>query len=223
MAFPLAAGQPFIRRRRRSRALGITLMLVATCAASAVRAAPAHADSLSAENRFVELINASRVAGGLPVLSVHPALIASGRTWANKMLAASSAAGGSGCLISHNPELRTAVAASWRKLGENVGCGDVDVDVLHQKFMDSPAHKANIMDPEFDSIGIGVVYDSTGMMWVTEQFMDLDDRAQQTTTTAPSVPNALALAPTARVKGLTVTPNTSVKRAPRPVRKVTRR
>lgn len=222
MAFPLAAGQPFIRRRRRSRTLGITLMLVATCAASAVRAAPAHADSLSAENRFVELINASRAAGGLPVLSVHPALISSGRTWANKMLAASSAAGGSGCLISHNPELRTAVAASWRKLGENVGCGDVDVDVLHQKFMDSPAHKANIMDPEFDSIGIGVVYDSTGMMWVTEQFMDLDERAQATTT-APSVPIALALAPTAKVKGLTVSPNTTVKRAARPVRRVTRR
>jgi hypothetical protein len=136
------------------------------------------------------------------------------------MQLASSAAGGTGCLISHNPQLRTAVAASWRKLGENVGCGDVSVEVLHQKFMDSPAHRANIMDPEFDSIGIGVVYDSAGMMWVTEQFMDVDQRVSQPTTTLVSAPVALALAPTAKVKGVAVTPTTKVRGSARTVRKV---
>lgn len=210
-------------RRRRARSVFLSLALVCTAASTTLRAAPAHADTVSDENRFVELINAARVAGGLQPLTVHPALIASGRSWATKMRAASIAAGTTGCLISHNPDLRTAVAASWRKLGENVGCGDVDADYLHQKFMDSPAHKANIMDPEFDSIGIGIVMTDDGIRFVTEQFMDIDDRASAPTTSVQSgTPDALALAPTAKVNGVTVL-KTKSRPAPRPARTVPKR
>ncbi len=51
--------------------------------------------------------------------------------------------------------------------------------------MASPAHYRNIVDPTFDSIGIGIAYDGD-VMYVTEQFMDLRD--------APSVsaPSELA-------------------------------
>ena len=210
-------------RRRRARSVFLSVALVCTAASATLRAAPAQADSVSDENRFVELINGARVAGGLQPLTVHPALIASGRAWATKMRAASLAAGTNGCLISHNPDLRTAVAANWRKLGENVGCGDVDADYLHQKFMDSPAHKANIMDPEFDSIGIGIVMSDDGIMFVTEQFMDSDDRASAPTTSAqPGTPDALALAPTAKVKGVSVL-QTKNRKAPRPIRAVPKR
>lgn len=217
MQFPVPVGMP-LEVRHRSRAMLVALILVAVSITTMLRATPAHADSVSDENRFVELINNARTSAGLPALAVHPALIAAGRSWAGKMLAASSAAGTSGCLISHNPDLRTAVAASWRKLGENVGCGDVPVGDLHQKFMDSPAHRANIMDPEFDTIGIGIVFDASGMMWVTEQFMDLDDRAP---TTAAPAPAALALS--ARVKGISVTPTTKAKVSVRAVKLVPRK
>ena len=145
---------------------------------------PSH-DVAAEEGRFVELINAERVKGGLTPLVPMPELVSVGRDWSKVMLTQS--AGSDSCLISHNPALATKITMNWRRLGENVGCGDVDVDFLHQKFVNSPPHYKNIMDPTFDSIGIGIVYDGD-VMFVTQQFMDLRDA---TATTA--APNALTL------------------------------
>jgi Cysteine-rich secretory protein family len=151
----------------------------------------AHADTISDEAQFVKRINEARVAAGLKELTVHVALVDAGRSWATKMRDTSVAANVDDCLISHNPNLRTAVNAPWRKLGENVGCGDTDADTLHEAFMNSPKHRDNIMDPTFDSIGIGIVM--TGeTMFVTEQFMQVDQKAVSNATN-PAVPNALAL------------------------------
>lgn len=151
----------------------------------------AQADTISDEAQFVKRINEARVAGGLKVLTVHVALVDAGRGWATKMRDTSVAANVDDCLISHNPNLRTAVNAPWRKLGENVGCGDTDVDTLHEAFMNSPKHKENIMDPTFDSIGIGIVM-AGDTMFVTEQFMQLDNRPVNNVGNS-TPPNALAL------------------------------
>jgi uncharacterized protein YkwD len=151
----------------------------------------AQADTISDEAQFVKRINEARVAGGLKELTVHVALVDAGRGWATKMRDTSVAANVDDCLISHNPSLRTAVNAPWRKLGENVGCGDTDVDTLHEAFMNSPKHKENIMDPTFDSIGIGIVM-AGDTMFVTEQFMQIDNRPVNNVGNS-TPPNALAL------------------------------
>jgi uncharacterized protein YkwD len=150
----------------------------------------ARADTVSDEARYVELINQSRVAEGLKPLTVHPALVDAARNWATQMQAAWDPAVNDRCEISHNPNLRTAVNANWQKLGENVGCGDVNVDELEQKFMESPKHRANIMDPTFDTIGIGIVMKGD-VMFVTQQFMQLRPTLAPVAT---NVPQALALA-----------------------------
>ena len=195
-------GAPAPRRRSSRTARAVLTTLIAGAALTGLHGSPARADTVSDEQQFVNLINPDRVAAGLQPLAVHPALVASGRAWAAKMLTASIALGGDGCLISHNPDLRTAVAASWRKLGENVGCGDVDAAFLHQKFMQSPAHRANIMDPQYDSVGIGLAMGDGGVMFVTEQFMDVEEPAATST-----VPPSLALkVPAAQVKGVALGP-----------------
>jgi uncharacterized protein YkwD len=151
----------------------------------------AHADTISDEAQFVKRINEARVAGGLKELTVHVALVDAGRGWATKMRDTSVAANVDDCLISHNPNLRTAVNAPWRKLGENVGCGDTGPDELHEAFMNSPKHRENIMDPTFDSIGIGIVM-AGDTMFVTEQFMQIDQKAVNNAAN-PALPTALAL------------------------------
>jgi uncharacterized protein YkwD len=151
----------------------------------------AQADTISDEAQFVKRINEARVAGGLKELTVHVALVDAGRGWATKMRDTSVAANVDDCLISHNPNLRTAVNAPWRKLGENVGCGDTDADTLHEAFMNSPKHKENIMDPTFDSVGIGIVM-AGDTMFVTEQFMQIDNRPVNNVGNS-TPPNALAL------------------------------
>jgi uncharacterized protein YkwD len=39
--------------------------------------------------------------------------------------------------------------------------------------MNSPPHRANILDPAFTHVGIGCATDGTGTIWVTEDFVGL--------------------------------------------------
>ena len=142
-------------------------------------------DLAAEEGRFVELINAERVKAGLGLLVSVPELVNVGRDWSRSMVVVS--AGSEPCVISHNPSLASKVTLNWRRLGENVGCGNVDVDFLHQKFVNSPPHYRNIMDPSFDSVGIGIMYEGD-VMFVTQQFMDLRDA-----TPTSAAPSALTL------------------------------
>ena len=57
---------------------------------------------------------------------------------------------------------------NWTILGENVGVGS-SVDSLHDAFMNSPAHKANILYNTFRYVGVGVLQ-KDGRMWVTVIF-----------------------------------------------------
>jgi hypothetical protein len=55
--------------------------------------------------------------------------------------------------------------------GENVGRGGTFLTrLIHQSFMDSAAHRDNILNPRFDSVGIGVVSGSRGIYFVTQDF-----------------------------------------------------
>jgi uncharacterized protein YkwD len=39
--------------------------------------------------------------------------------------------------------------------------------------MSSPGHRANILDPAFNNIGVGVTIDGTGRRWVVQEFAAL--------------------------------------------------
>jgi len=52
-----------------------------------------------------------------------------------------------------------------------------DVDLCMRALMASEPHRVNILDPEFDRVGIGAYRDSQGSFWVTQVF--LGERAQQ--------------------------------------------
>jgi uncharacterized protein YkwD len=56
----------------------------------------------------------------------------------------------------------------WVVLGENVGVG-AEVDTLHTAFMQSPAHRANVVYSKFRHVGVGVSK-AQSRMWVTVIF-----------------------------------------------------
>jgi uncharacterized protein YkwD len=56
----------------------------------------------------------------------------------------------------------------WSILGENVGVGG-SVDSLHKAFMNSPAHRANVLYDSFNRVGVGAIK-RDGRMWVTIVF-----------------------------------------------------
>jgi hypothetical protein len=136
--------------------------------------APAGAADGGAEAQFVARINSIRASKGVGPLAVYGELQGIARSWSDQMVAN----GG----ISHNPNYANQVSADWRKLGENVGVGS-DVNTLMNAFINSPAHYKNIVDPEYNYIGVGVSYDASGRMYTTHDFMRMDDAS------APSNPD----------------------------------
>ena len=137
--------------------------LVALTLVASVTTEPASAADTGVEELdFVAKLNELRVSRGLAPLATKGVLFDLARTWAGRM---ESAAG-----ISHNPSLAAQGPAGWRRLGENVGMG-YDVQGLHDAFVASPLHYRNMIDPAFDSVGVGVVHAADGEIFVTVNFM----------------------------------------------------
>jgi len=114
---------------------------------------------------FVDRINALRGERGVDALTVDPELELTATAWAAHMSQTQD--------LEHAEDLSLGVSTDWRKLGENVGVApDAQLDELFEAFVSSPTHMANLVDPTFDKIGIGVVH-VDGKLWMAQRFMDL--------------------------------------------------
>lgn len=159
---------------------GVRVMVLALTAVLAATTMPlvsaAAVDPVSAEHQFVDLINRERRDRGLRPLATDSDLVAGARLQADAIRDAGR--------LYHNPDLGS-VTTGWTKLGENVGYGST-VSGLHAAFMNSPGHRANILDPDYTHIGVGVVVEGS-RIWVGEVFMHstVASVQQQTTFTPP--------------------------------------
>jgi Cysteine-rich secretory protein family len=173
--------------RRRSAAL-LLLGLVVCLLAPVSPAAAGPDDPAADEARFVALVNAARAQNGAAPLTVDAELTQLARDWAAQMAAAGA--------ISHAKPISAGVTQDWQKLGENVGKGP-SVDPIMDAFIASPGHYANLMDPAFTKIGVGVVY-ADGVLYTTHRFMQLrGDAAAPPPTQAPATTDAPAPTTTA--------------------------
>src|SRR4051794_17156861 len=105
-------------------------------------------------------MNAARQASGLAPYAVASDLASVARNHSQQMASQQS--------LYHNPSLTTQVQ-NWQAVGENVGEGP-SVSDIHTAFMNSPEHRANILDHDFTQVGVGVAVDKNGIIWVTEDF-----------------------------------------------------
>jgi uncharacterized protein YkwD len=134
-------------------------------------ASPALADNQcykfkDAERAFVKKMNNARSNAGKVRLSLDPEAGKVARKHAREM-------GGKNVLY-HTPSsaLKWRVTR-WSVLGENVGVGST-VSSLHKAFMNSPAHKANILYSSFRHVGVGTIR-KNGRLWVTVVFESSKD------------------------------------------------
>ena len=70
--------------------------------------------------------------------------------------------------LSHST-LAEGVPAGWRVLGENVAVAGSVAQAM-RALETSPPHRANLLNPAFKSIAIGVI-ERDGRVWVTEVFI----------------------------------------------------
>ncbi len=128
-----------------------------------VAAVPAPAiatgDEVAAEQEFADLIDAARADAGLGSLLIYEDLVDDARAQAAAMAAAGE--------LFHNPDLGS-VTTGWWALGENVGYG-FEVGALHDAFMASDGHRANVLG-DYDYLGVGVVMEGSAI-WVAIVFM----------------------------------------------------
>jgi hypothetical protein len=153
------------------------------------------------ESDFTSRANAERSSRGIRTYAVRSDLVAVARRHAARMAARGS--------IYHNPNLANEVSG-WQAVGENVGMGG-DVASIHQAFMNSSGHRANILDRGFTEVGMGTATDSQGRLYVTQVFRTPDGSA--TAAPAPTRPRpAVAPAPTTRRTPVASRPSTVSRR-----------
>ncbi len=142
----------------------VSLAPAAPAPAPAAATAVAPAADAGLESQFVSRINSLRASKGLRQLQVSGELVGVARAWTDRMVAN----GG----ISHNPNLGSQVGGAWTKLGENVGVGH-DVNGLMNAFINSSSHYANLVDPVWTHVGVGVSHHADGRIYTTHNFMAL--------------------------------------------------
>lgn len=115
--------------------------------------------SSAKETSLISLTNKARAKFGLRAYRVNAELTKVARAHAMRMARNDR--------LYHNPQLRYSVS-SYRFLGENVGYSP-SITGVQSAFMNSPSHRANILDRDFTQVGIGVVV-AGDRIWVTEVF-----------------------------------------------------
>jgi cysteine-rich secretory family protein len=171
-------------------ALLVTL-LTGLGAAPAAATGPGTGSVLSA-------VNASRAGAGREPLTLTADLSAVAYRWSQRMAASGT--------LAHNPSL-TSQVTGWRWVGENVGYGP-DWKSVQVAFMNSPAHRANILDEDYTQIGIGVVV-SGGRVWITQVFRSPSGAARPAVASRPAATRTV----TGPRTGTARTPSTSASRA----------
>jgi uncharacterized protein YkwD len=115
----------------------------------------------SSEASVLSLVNNERARAGVPALSLSDGAAVAAEQWSGQMASTNR--------LAHNPDLAGGLAANgvndWSTAGENVGYGS-SVEEVHQRFMASPAHRANILNRSFRQAGVGVV-EVNGTTWIT--------------------------------------------------------
>ncbi|HEY6273440.1 MAG TPA: CAP domain-containing protein [Terriglobales bacterium] len=121
----------------------------------------------SSEQQLFKLLNLERQHAGVPLLVWDSHLADAAQTHAEKMARAGD--------ISHRfagesnlTERASDAGALFKSVAENVALAN-NPEEIHLALMNSPGHRANILNPQYNAVGIGAV-EVKAELYVTEDF-----------------------------------------------------
>jgi len=125
----------------------------------------ASVDSLSFEQQVVTLVNQQRAANGLAPLTLSTELSNVARTKSqdmhdNNYFSHTSPTYGSPF------DMLTSFGISYSSAGENIAMGYATPEAVMNAWMNSPGHRANILNASYTKIGVGYV--ASGNYWTQE-------------------------------------------------------
>lgn len=187
-------------------------------------AAPRNAPE--AAQRLLDLVNAERTKAGMGRLTSRDDVVAIALAHTQRMVA-------SGTIFHNDNYFSDSVQRllNSKARGENVAQNS-SVDDTHTRLMNSPGHRANILDPRFSVVGFAVVQATDGRYYTTQDFLQpagavapVAPAPGPPTPAAPAAPRPVVaasapvagVAPTSTAPATTVaTPVTVVEVAPAP-------
>jgi len=119
-------------------------------------------------NQVLQLVNQERAKAGLSALTTNSALTAAANKRAQETKQSFSHTRPNGTSFS---TVLKEYGISYRTSGENIAYGQRTPQEVVNGWMNSPGHRANILNPNFNKIGIGV-YESNGTIYWSQLFTD---------------------------------------------------
>lgn len=121
------------------------------------------------EKRAFDLMNADRVANGVPALKLNMNIVKVARAHGQDMINRNFFAHENPDGVGPFDRMRAA-GIQFGYAGENLAINR-SVDLAEKAFMNSPGHRSNILSPNYTEVGIGVRYDSSGSVYVVQNFI----------------------------------------------------
>lgn len=115
------------------------------------------------ENRLFQLTNAARTSRGLRPLVKSGCATTIAGNYALRLAQL-------GTLV-HNNMSRVAATCGASGAGENIAFGNVSADKMFQMWMNSPGHRANILRPDYKSMGMGAYKTMSGRWYGVQNFL----------------------------------------------------
>ena len=117
------------------------------------------------EGEVLALTNAERARAGLRPLQSSGCAQQYARTWSQRLADTGS--------LSHQPLGPVMSGCGARGAAENVAFGNISAAQMVSNWMNSPGHRANILNPSYTHLGVGMVERSDGRRYGTQVFLTL--------------------------------------------------
>jgi Cysteine-rich secretory protein family len=145
----------------------VALFLLFAVSALPQKPTPSPTVDSDAEQEIFRLVNLERARAGLKSLRGDPALQQAARKHSRIMADAGQLSHEFGAEPPFNQRMALE-GASFSTSGENVAYNQT-AEGAHKGLMNSPPHRKNILNPDFNAVGIGVIRSGTEI-WVTQDF-----------------------------------------------------
>jgi uncharacterized protein YkwD len=211
---------------RAPRRLGVLVTIAFALTSVGLLAAPlsafawdAGAFSPESEQQLAALHNQARASAGLPALAIDPALTDLARWRSKDMIDRDyfdhTILGTNKKVFDYMQERGYCFNVAGENIGWNNYPDDMATQAIHNMFMDSPGHRANILGASWDVFGIGAYKGPTGKKMWTVIFADKCGGGPAPTPPPPPPPTPPPPTPAATPKP-TAAPTAAPKPTPRP-------
>jgi len=140
-------------------------------------------------SRVFELTNLERAAAGVAPLFLSPELTQAAQHYAEVLARGDCFGHACGAQADLRSRVERGGYTDWTRIGENIAAGQRSPEEVMAAWMASPGHRANILNPAFREIGLGVVNRGRfGLYWV--QIFGVRNQPALAVRPAPAQPSA---------------------------------